>query len=97
MPRSVKLRFVLPALLVALTALFIAGCGGGDEGGSGDPAALAPAKAPVFIDFTLRPEGETKQNIDALAKELAGIDNLGDLIVSQLESEAAEEGEAFDY
>jgi hypothetical protein len=97
MPRSVKLRFLLPALLVALTALFIAGCGGGDEGGSGDPAALAPAKAPVFIDFTLRPEGETKQNIEALAKELAGVDDLGGLIVSQLESEAADEGEGFDY
>ena len=97
MPRSVKLRFVLPALIAALTALFIAGCGGGDESGSGDPAAVAPAGAPVFIDFTVRPEGETKQNIEALAKNLVGIDDLGGLIVGELEKEASEEGEEFDY
>jgi Protein of unknown function (DUF3352) len=97
MPRSVKLRLVLPALLAALAALLIAGCGGGDEGGSGDPAAVAPPQVPVFIDFTVRPEGETKQNIEALAKNLVGIDDLGGLIVGELESEAAEEGEEFDY
>lgn len=98
MPDSVKLRFVLPALILALAALFIAGCGGGsDEGGSGDPASVAPSKAPVFIDFTVRPEGETKQNIDALAKSLVGIDNVGDLIVSELEESAADSGEEFGY
>ncbi|HEX5984516.1 MAG TPA: DUF3352 domain-containing protein [Solirubrobacterales bacterium] len=97
MPRSVKLRLVLPAL-VALAALLLAGCGGGDdEGGSGDPAAVAPASAPIFIDFTVRPEGATKQNIDALAQQIAGIDNLGDLIVSELESSAAGSGDEFDY
>jgi hypothetical protein len=98
MPGSVKLRLLLPILLAALAALFVAGCGGGsDEGGSGDPASLAPAKAPVFIDFTVRPEGETKQNIDALAKALVGVDNVGDLIVSELEKSAADSGEEFDY
>ncbi|MDQ3725560.1 MAG: DUF3352 domain-containing protein [Actinomycetota bacterium] len=93
-----KLRLILPALIAALAALFVAGCGGGDDSGSGgDPAALAPAKAPVFIDFTLRPEGETKQNIETLAKELVGIDDLGGLIVEELEKDAADEGEGFDY
>jgi hypothetical protein len=99
MPRSVKLRLVLPALLAALAALFVAGCGGGDDesSGGGDPASLAPAAAPIFIDFTIRPEGATKQNIEALAQKLAGIDDLGDVIVSELESSAAEDGEEFDY
>jgi Protein of unknown function (DUF3352) len=95
----VKLRFVLPVLLAALAALFAAGCGGGgSDGGSGtDPAMVAPPKAPIFIDFTVRPEGETKQNLDALAKDLAGIDNLGDLIVTELENSASEDGEEFDF
>jgi len=95
----VKLRLVLPVLIAALVALLVAGCGGGgDGGGSGtDPATVAPPKAPVFIDFTVRPEGETKQNLDALAKEIAGIDNLGDLIVTELENSASEEGEEFDF
>jgi hypothetical protein len=98
MPASVKLRLVLPALLVALAALFVVGCGGGsDESGDTEAATLAPPQAPVFIDFVLRPEGEAKQNIEALAKNLAGVDDLGGLIVGELESSAAEDGEEVDY
>src|SRR5215203_2887586 len=99
MPASVKLRLVLPVLLVALAALLVAGCGGSDDSGSDetDPASVAPAKAPVFIGFTVRPEGETKQNIEALAQKIAGVDDLGELIITELESEAADEGEEFDY
>jgi hypothetical protein len=94
----VKPRLVLPVLLAALAALFVAGCGGGSDSSSGtDPVGVAPPKAPIFIDFTVRPEGETKQNLDALAKEIAGIDNLGDLIVEELESSASEDGEEFDF
>lgn len=94
-----KTRLLLPMLLLALSALFVAGCGGGDdEGGGGtDPASLAPAKAPVYIDFTVRPEGKTKANIETLAKTVAGVDDLGELIVTELEKSAAEEGEGFDY
>jgi hypothetical protein len=95
----VKPRLVLPVLLAALAALLVAGCGGGSDesGGGSDPAGVAPAKAPLFIDFTLRPEGETKQNIDALAKEIAGVDNLGELIVEELESSASDDGEELDF
>jgi hypothetical protein len=98
MPRSMKLRLVLPVLIAALAALVVAGCGGSDDGGSGgtDPASVAPAKAPVFIGFTVRPEGETKENIEALAQKIAGVD-LGELIITELEDEAADEGEEFDY
>lgn len=94
-----KQRLVLAALLALLAALLGAGCGGGsDESGTGsDPAAVAPAGVPVFIDFTVRPKGETKQNLEALAKEVAGIDDLGNLIVGELEKSASEEGEDFDY
>jgi len=95
----VKLRLVLLALLAALAALFASGCGGSssDSSSGSDPASVVPAQAPIYIDFTLRPEGETKQNIEALAKEIAGIDNLGDLIVSELEKSANEEGEDFNF
>jgi hypothetical protein len=92
----VKLRLVLLALLAAFAALFVAGCGGGDgesSGGGTDPASVAPPGVPMFMDFTVRPEGATKQNIEALAKDIAGIDDLGDLIIGELENEASEEGE----
>lgn len=94
-----KSRLVLPVLLAAAAALLVAGCGGSDSGSSSgtDPASVAPVKAPVFIGFTVRPEGETKENIEALAKTIAGVDNLGDLIVEELESSAASEGEGFDF
>ncbi len=99
MPRSVKLRPVLPALLAALAAIIVAGCGGGsDESSSGtDPASVAPPAAPVFIDVTVRPEGETKANIEALAQKIAGIDDLGALIAEELESSADDDGEDLDF
>jgi hypothetical protein len=99
MPAFVKLRLVLPALLAALVALFVVGCGGGgsDSSSGTDPASVMPAKAPFYLDFTLQPEGETKKNIETLAKDLAGIDDLGDLIVTELENSASEEGEELDF
>lgn len=99
MPALVKLRLVLLTLLAALAALVVAGCGGGGDssGGDTDAATLAPATAPVFIDFTIRPEGATKTNIEDLAKKLAGVDDLGDLIVEELESSASDDGEELDF
>jgi hypothetical protein len=98
MPALVKLRLVLPILLAAAVALLLAGCGGGsDDGGGADPASVMPAQAPVYVDFTVRPEGETKKNVEALAKSLAGVDDLGGLIVEELEKSASEDGEEFDY
>ena len=94
-----KHRLALPVLLATLAALFAAGCGDSGDSGSGgtDPAGVAPAQAPVFIDFTIHPEGDTKQNIEALAKKIAGVGDLGGLIVEELESSASEDGEEFDF
>lgn len=98
MPALVKLRLVLISVIAALAAAFAAGCGGGDDsGGSSDAATLAPATAPVFIDFTIRPEGATKTNIEELAKKLAGVDDLGGLIVEELENSASDDGEELDF
>lgn len=98
MPRSVKLRLVLPVLLAALVALFAVGCGGGDDdGGSADLASIAPAGTPLYLDFVVRPKGETKTNIETLAKEIAGIDDLGGLIIEELEESAADENEEVDF
>jgi Protein of unknown function (DUF3352) len=98
-PASVKLRLILPVLIAALAALFAVGCGGSDdgEGGGTDPASVAPAGVPIFIDFTVQPDEETAANLDALAKKIAGIDNLGELIVTELENSASEDGEELDF
>jgi hypothetical protein len=93
-----RLRLVLSLFLIVLAALVIASCGGGDDGGdSDDPASVAPAETPLYIGFTIRPKGEMKANIETLAGKIAGIDDLGALILEELEESAAEEGEDVDY
>ncbi len=97
MRRPVKARLLLLAT-AATVAFAVAGCGGsGDSGSGADPATLAPPKSPVFIEASVRPEGELKTNIESLAKSIGGIDDLGGLIVSELEKSANDSDEAFDY
>jgi hypothetical protein len=95
MRRPVKPRLLLLATATT-AALAVAGCGGSGDSGS-DPAALAPPKSPLFIEASVRPEGELKSNIEALAKSIGGVDDLGGLIVSEIESSASDSGEEFDY
>ncbi len=92
-----KVRLVLLALLAALAAVLVVGCGGSSGSGGGDPATLAPPKAPLYVAVTVRPEGEEQSNINALAKSIGGVDDLGELIISKLEEAANSEGEEFDY
>ncbi|HEU5142640.1 MAG TPA: DUF3352 domain-containing protein [Solirubrobacterales bacterium] len=94
----------LPATLFTLLVfggflLALAGCGdegGGDDDGS-QASALAPPGSPIFVEATIRPQGELKQNVEAVARTIGGIDDLGGEIVSKLESEAREDGEPFDF
>jgi Protein of unknown function (DUF3352) len=94
-----KARQVLPvAAATAALALAVAGCGSGDGGSSFDPAALAPPKSPLFIEAALQPEGEVKTNIERLFERISGIDtDLGELIISELESSASSSGEELDF
>jgi hypothetical protein len=89
-----KARLALAGAALGALVLLIAGCGGS---AAPDVADLAPPGAPVFVEGALRPGGELKTNTDAVAKRIAGIDNLGDFIVSELERSSQEDGEPFDY
>jgi Protein of unknown function (DUF3352) len=95
MPGRMKPRPLFAALAVAALIAVPAGCGS-DSSGS-EVADLAPPSAPVFVEGTLRPTGELKSNADAIATQVAGIDNLGDYIVEKLESSADEDGEPLDF
>src|ERR1044072_1041689 len=85
--------------LVALAAVYaLAGCGGGDGGGSSaGPATIAPADTTVFIEASVRPQGSGRSDIETLAQNVAGIDDLGGKIVTELEKSAGDDGEPFDY
>jgi hypothetical protein len=89
----IKTRLALPAL-AALAAVAIAGCGGGS---SSDVAGLAPPDSLFFVEGTLRPTGSLKENVDSIASKVAGVDDLGDLIVEELEKSAREDGEPLDF
>jgi Protein of unknown function (DUF3352) len=91
-----KSRPVLAALALALLVALPAGCGGDSSAGS-KVAELAPPGTPVFVEGVLRPTGELKSNTEAVAMQVAGIGNLGDFVVSELESAARVDGESFDY
>lgn len=86
----------LPGLLpLAATLVFLAGCGGDDS--ASELASLAPPASVVYVEGQLRPSGQLKSNVDSAAATIAGKDNLGDFIVSELESSAEDDGEPFDY
>lgn len=93
-----RVRLVpFPAATAAALALAVAGCGGGGDGSGGDPASLVPPQAPVFVEATVLPQGETKSNIESLASGVAGIDNLGQLLLEKAEQAGTKSGEPFDY
>lgn len=89
-----KSRLALAVAALGAFIVVLAGCGGSS---TPDVAGLAPPGSPVFVEGTVRPSGELKTNTDAVAKRIAGIDNLGDFVVSELESSAQADGEPFDY
>ncbi len=57
---------------------------------------MAPPDSLFFLEVN-RPKGKAAANVEALAEKIAGIDDLGELIVSELESSALEEGDEVDY
>ncbi len=83
------------AAALGIAILVSAGCGGGSS--SSDLASLAPPNTLLYVEGTVRPTGSLKSNVDSIAQTVAGVDNLGDLVVSELESSARDDGEPFDY
>jgi hypothetical protein len=95
----IKVRLSIPVLAV-VAAIVAAGCGsssGGSSTASNGPATLAAPGSLVYVEGNLKPTGELKSNVDSVAKTIAGIDNLGDFVVSELESSAGGEGESVDF
>jgi hypothetical protein len=98
MPRNLKARLPVTLLLFALAPAALAGCGDeGDGGGSSATAGIAPPNSPIFIEATIRPRGRLQADVEQIVETVAGIDDPGARIVSELESSAREEGEPFDY
>ncbi len=84
------------ALIVALAALVLAGCGGGSSSAAG-PASVAPPVSPLFIEAVIRPQGALKSHVESLSKNVAGIEDPGAMIIAKLEAALAEHGEKVNY
>lgn len=93
-----RLPIAACAAVAALALGMATGCGG-SGGGSPTPdlASIAPPGSLVYIEGTVRPSGALKSNVDATAKTIGGVDNLGDYIVSKLEEQASDKGEPFNF
>lgn len=65
-------RMLATVATLLITALVAAGCGGDEAGGGGDanPAEVVPAGVPLYLEATVRPEGDLREDAVALASKL---------------------------
>lgn len=99
--KMLKKRFAILIFAGITTVFVIAGCGGSSGGGGsssgGDLAGFASPGSLVFVEGDLNPSKSMKANIDAMAKKVAGIEDLGSYVISKLESSAKQNGESVDF
>jgi len=70
----------LVCAVAAATAVSLSACGGGGVS-SDDPASLAPADAPIYVQAVVRPQGKQKSDVESLASTISGLaDPTGRLI-----------------
>ncbi|MDQ3729381.1 MAG: DUF3352 domain-containing protein, partial [Actinomycetota bacterium] len=98
------MRKVLLATPVLAIGMALAGCGSDDDSDAlSGPARVMPADAPIYVEATIRPEGEQAENLDALLSELGElpligeIGDPGDLLIQQIEAQATAAGVDFSY
>jgi Protein of unknown function (DUF3352) len=93
-----RLKISVLVLIAALgAALVVAGCGGGSSSSGGEPASLAPEKAPVYLEVSLAPDAKASEELDELAQNVFGIENVGEFVTEELEKAALGEGNKFDF
>jgi hypothetical protein len=83
-----RARVLVCAIGVA-AGLILAACGGGGGVSSDDPASLAPADAPIYIQATIRPKGKLKTHVEALASTVSGIDDPTARLIALLDESAS--------
>lgn len=95
-PRKSPALVIVALAAVLAVALAVAGCGS-SGGGGGEPAGLAPKDAPVYIAVDLAPEAQTSEELDALTKNVLGIESVGGFVAEKLEKAALGEGQKFNF
>lgn len=82
-------------VLGALAALTLAACGDDDSGGDSgpDPATVTPADSLVYVEATVKPEGEQKDDLESALEKLTGDADPGAAIREEIE-DAVSEGDS---
>jgi hypothetical protein len=89
----------LAALVATAAAIPVAGCGDASSGAGGnataDPAAFLPASAPVYVEAQVRPGGDLKANLDAVAGKILHTSDPGAKIVGLIDKELQRDGDSY--
>jgi hypothetical protein len=99
MTKHSRLPLVLALLLTALAALVITACGGDDDEGGvegPDPATITPASAPLYFEAVVKPEGDTKENLESTLSKLLNTDDPSAMIREQVVAGLEEEGVSYE-
>src|SRR4051812_29253258 len=81
-------------LVVLVCVLLVGGCGGGSSSSGGtDPASLMPPDSAVYFEAVVRPDGDTKDDVEALAGKILRTSDPAAKIASLIDDAIRESGE----
>jgi len=86
------LRAIALSLTCAVLALTAAACGESGSAGDADPATLVPADAPIYVEASVRPEGDLREDALAAAGKLLRTDDPAGELRELFDKALAEEG-----
>lgn len=96
---SAHRKSALLLVCIALVVPAFAGCGGGSDVDVG-PAAAVPANTPIYLEATVRPEGEAKAGAEGALGKILDTDDPGGELRSLIERETTpnlKPGEQFTF
>jgi hypothetical protein len=97
-PRSHAARhlwLVAVAVLVLALPVAVAGCGG-DGGEDADPAAGVPADASLYVEVTVRPEGDLREDTEAALRRILRTEDPAARIRDLVDREVLDEGDTYE-
>jgi hypothetical protein len=90
--QALRTGTVRGAIVLVLAGIGVSACGGDDGSAGGEgPASVAPAGTAIYVEVAVRPEDEDAEAIEAIAARFLGDEELGDVIIAEINDSFAEE------
>jgi Protein of unknown function (DUF3352) len=90
--------FALLLTMLTLSAATLTACGSSDEAASSsESASLVPTDAVVYAEATIKPEGDTKQQLEDLLAKFPGGNDIGTKITDAIDKSAADDDAKITY